>query len=175
MRNKNGKEKSIVHLSDLVPDQKNANKGTQRGRGQLEQSLRRYGAGRSLVVDAEGNVIAGNKTVEAAAELELPLKVVKSDGNELVVVQRTDLNIDSPKGRGLAIADNRTSEVGLDWDVDTLTELSSEVDLTEFFFPNELEELVGDISNVKFEEYDDTVADDIPMCICPECGCKFPK
>jgi len=40
-----------VPLAQLVLDEKNASKGTKRGRELLGQSLERYGAGRSVVVD----------------------------------------------------------------------------------------------------------------------------
>ena len=49
-------------ISDLTPDPQNANKGTERGRGMIEDSLRRLGAGRSILVDKHNRVIAGNKT-----------------------------------------------------------------------------------------------------------------
>ena len=154
MTNTNGSKKSINVLSDLTPDTKNANKGTQRGRGLLEKSLRQYGAGRSVLSDKHGNLIAGNKTIDVAAELDLPVRVVETDGNELVVVQRTDLDIDSEAGRGLAIADNRTGEASLDWDADVLLELSDDIDLTEFWKPEELEELLS-------YEQEEIIADNI--------------
>jgi hypothetical protein len=56
----------LIPIAQLVLDDKNANKGTKRGRELLEQSLRNYGAGRSVLVDSKGHVIAGNKTVETA-------------------------------------------------------------------------------------------------------------
>jgi len=142
---KNG-AKRIGGIADLKPDSKNANLGTQRGRGLLEKSLRQYGAGRSVLADREGNLIAGNKTVDVAAEIDLPVRVVQTDGHELVVVQRTDLDIDSSEGRGLAIADNRTGETGLEWDTDALLDLSASgiVDLEEFWKPEELEKLLGE-------------------------------
>jgi len=71
--------KSIKGIKDITPDKANANKGTQRGRGMVESSLRRYGAGQSILVDKDGNVIAGNKTIEAAQEIGLPVKVVQTD------------------------------------------------------------------------------------------------
>ena len=140
---KNGEHKSITSIADLKPDTKNANKGSQRGRGLLEKSLRQYGAGRSVLTDKNGNLIAGNKTIDVAAELDLPVKVVQTNGEEVVVVQRTDLDIDSAAGRGLAIADNRTSEVSLDWDASVLAELANDVDLLEFWKNDELDELIG--------------------------------
>ena len=57
----------VVPIARLVLDEKNANKGTKRGRELLGESLERYGAGRSVAVDCHNRVIAGNKTVEAAA------------------------------------------------------------------------------------------------------------
>jgi hypothetical protein len=53
------KAKEIQGIQDLVPDDKNANRGTLRGRGLLEKSLRRLGAGRSILVDKDGRVTRG--------------------------------------------------------------------------------------------------------------------
>src|ERR1041384_588040 len=100
--------RKLTDLSSLTPDTHNANQGTQRGRGLLEKSLRQYGAGRSILADKNGVIIAGNKTLETAADLGLPVKVVETDGTELVVVQRTDLDLTRDKAaRELAYADNR--------------------------------------------------------------------
>ena len=41
----------VLPITQLVLDDKNANKGTKRGRELLGESLERYGAGRSVVVD----------------------------------------------------------------------------------------------------------------------------
>jgi hypothetical protein len=108
----------ITRVRDLVPDGKNANKGTERGSGMLEHSLRSYGAGRSVLADKNGRIIAGNKTVEMAASIGMDkVQVVETDGRTLVVVQRTDLDLETDaKAKELAIADNRISEVSLDWD-----------------------------------------------------------
>lgn len=106
--------KDITSIEDLIPDPKNANKGTERGLAMVEDSLRNYGAGRSILVDKDGVVIAGNKCLEAAAELNLPVRVVKTDGHELVVVQREDLDLDDgDKARQLAYADNAPVRWGL--------------------------------------------------------------
>lgn len=40
-----------VDLTDFVPDQDNANQGTQRGQKIIEDSLQEDGAARSIVVD----------------------------------------------------------------------------------------------------------------------------
>jgi hypothetical protein len=109
--------------SGLKPDTQNANEGTQRGRGLLEKSLRQLGGGRSIVADKNGNVIAGNKTLEAAADIDLPVRIIETDGNELVVVKRTDLDLYSEtdlRARQLAYADNKIAEVDLAWKPDQI-------------------------------------------------------
>lgn len=117
-------------LSDLKPDRHNANRGTQHGRAYVEESIRQHGLGRSILVDREGNIIAGNKTHEAAGGLGFEdAIVVPTDGRQLVVVQRTDVDLDSPEGAALAIADNRAAELGLDWDPDELAHLADTFDL----------------------------------------------
>ena len=68
-------------LSDLTPDSHNANKGTQRGLRMLDHSLREYGAGRSIVTDKNGVILAGNKTVERCADIGLDNTIVKDAGN----------------------------------------------------------------------------------------------
>lgn len=127
--------KKVQALEDLEFDRKNANKGTARGRAMLEDSLRKFGAGRSILADREGRVIAGNKTLEVAADIGLPVRVIETDGSELVVVQRKDVDLESKQGRELAIADNRVAELDLAWDDDVLLELQAEgVDVEQFKF-----------------------------------------
>lgn len=135
-----------MRLSDLTPDPHNANRGTERGAGMLEASLREYGAGRSLLVDKHGVVIAGNKTLEAAASVGLDdVVVVQTDGTRLVVVQRTDLDLASdPRAKALGVADNRVAQIGLDWDAQVLQDLVAEgADLGAMFTDKELAELVA--------------------------------
>src|SRR5262245_22824061 len=84
---------SIHALTDLLPDPQNVNRGTERGRAALEQSIREYGAGRAVLIDRHGRIIAGNKTVEQARRLNMPLRVVKTDGHHLIAVQREDLDL----------------------------------------------------------------------------------
>lgn len=128
-------------IADLKPDQYNANKGTAAGRQIVRTSLKTYGAGRSVLVDREGNIIAGNKTTEAATEAGLPIRVIKTDGTELVVVQRTDLDANSKEARELGVMDNRASEKGLEWDAEMLAKLQTDfhTDLSGMFTQDELD------------------------------------
>ena len=110
--------KKLERLDDLTPDSNNFNKHTEFGSKLLEDSLRKFGAGRSILCDKDGNIIAGNGVVETAAVIGMDkIKVVETDGTELVVVRRNDLKLDSPEGRELALADNMTALKGIDLDL----------------------------------------------------------
>jgi hypothetical protein len=170
---------TAARLADLQPDSKNANAGTERGRGMVEESLRRYGAGRSILVDRAGRIIAGNHVAEVAADIGLnDCIVVPTDGCKLVVVQRTDLDLDSPAARALAIADNRTSEVGLSWDLGVMAELAADeaVDLSALFSPVELADLLREAAPTpRFEPVDadhrlDRLSPHCATCRCREVG-----
>lgn len=111
----------------------------------IEDSLRRYGAGRSILADKNMVIVAGNKTLEQAVSIGMDdVIVVQSDGTKLVVVQRTDLDLTTDRAaKELAIADNRASQVSLDWEAEVLISLKDEVDLSQFFYAEEIEELLG--------------------------------
>jgi DNA modification methylase len=137
---------SLQSLTDLTPDPQNANKGTPRGAQMVEDSLRQYGAGRSILVDKHGTVIAGNKTLEAAVSIGLEdAIVVQTDGRRLVVVQRTDLDLATDAAAmELGIVDNRAAELGLSWDAPVLQSLAaSGADLSRLFTTDELAALLA--------------------------------
>ena len=134
-------------LSELTPDHSNANRGTERGRYALEASLRKYGAGRSILIDKHGRIIAGNKTAETAADVGIDdVIVVQTDGRQVVAVQRTDLDLDSNEARELAYADNRVGQLDLDFDpAQILADLNAGVNLDQFWRQDELDALIATI------------------------------
>jgi hypothetical protein len=134
----------VLPLSSLTLDTQNANRGSARGRKMLEDSLRKLGAGRSVLVDREGRVIAGNKTVETARKLGLKeIAVIETDGETLVAVRRGDLDLTTDKRAvELAVADNRVAEIDLDWNAEVLAAL--DIDLGQFWDEEELAELMSD-------------------------------
>lgn len=101
-------------------DLENANEGTDRGKAILKASIQRHGAGRSILVDKNNRIIAGNKTQVAADEVGLrDVLIVETDGSQLVAVRRTDLDLATdPAARQIAYEDNLASEFGLSWNVD---------------------------------------------------------
>lgn len=108
----------IVSIADLTSDANNCRKHNPRNVGGIVTSLQRVGAARSIVIDENNVVLAGNATVEAAAQAGITkLAVVEADGNTVVAVRRTGLS-DKQKAE-LAIADNRTAELAT-WDAEQI-------------------------------------------------------
>lgn len=108
--------KELIDIEELRQDNLNFNKGTYEGETLIKKSLERFKAGRSVLIDKDNNIIAGNKTVQAAATMGMKVRVIETTGDELVAVKRTDIDIDSKEGRELALADNRTAQINLAWD-----------------------------------------------------------
>jgi DNA modification methylase len=107
----------MTTIKDLKFDDKNFNKHTEYGMSLLEKSLRENGAGRSILLDKDNNIIAGNGIVEAAGQIGLEnVKIVEATGDEIIAVKRTDVSLNSHKGREMALADNATAAVDLAWD-----------------------------------------------------------
>lgn len=116
-----------TNIESLVPDNKNFNKGTQFGDHLMDESLRRFGLGRSILIDKNNRIISGNKTAEKAADIGFTdVVVVEVDGNQLVAVKRKDIDLDSAKGRELALADNATGKANLAWDEDLISDISAQ-------------------------------------------------
>lgn len=140
-------------ISELKFDDKNFNKHTQYGMGLLEKSLNQFGAGRSILVDKDNNIIAGNGIVEAAQNAGITkTKVIETDGTELVVVKRKDVALDSEEGRGMALADNATAAADLEWDKDTIGK----------YFDKDYLDQWGVEVGVASENSGETVEDDAP-------------
>ena len=116
-------------VESLVPDNLNANKGTEYGQRLIEESLRKFGAGRSILIDKNNRIISGNKTIENAVNVGLDnVIVVETDGNQIVAVKRKDIDLDSAKGREMALADNATGKANLSWDGDVISQITEQWD-----------------------------------------------
>ena len=114
---------SKIKISDLTPDDKNYNKGTQFGNSLIEKSLRKFGAGRSILLDKNNRIIAGNKTIENAYTIGLEdVLIVETTGNQIVAVKRMDIDLDSKIGRELALADNASAKANIEWDLDNINQ-----------------------------------------------------
>lgn len=114
-------------IDELIPDNENFNKGTEFGDSLMEKSIREFGLGRSIVLDKNNRIIAGNKTTGKAGELGFEkVVVVETDGKTLVAVKRNDIDLDTKQGREFALADNATGKANLAWDEEALQACSQE-------------------------------------------------
>jgi DNA modification methylase len=148
----------MTSIKDLKSDHKNARKRTDRSAKLIAESLQRYGAARSIVIDEDNRILAGNGTIEGAKAAGIKnIRVIETDGTEIIAVKRTGLSEDEKIG--LALADNRTSDLS-DWDKDMLQQLSAEHDLTPWFDADDLAETLGEVEQLPAEGLTD--ADDVP-------------
>lgn len=116
-------------------DAHNYRRHNDRNKKLIKKSLEELGAGRSILLDAENEIVAGNGVFEQAKALKIPVKIVETDGSELIAVKRTDLLTDDDKRKKLAVMDNSTSDSS-EFDIDLLS--------VDFSLP-ELKELGVDI------------------------------
>lgn len=65
------KKANQTKIKDLIPDDKNFNRGSEFGNSLIEKSIRKFGLGRSILIDKNNRIIAGNKTVENAGAIGL--------------------------------------------------------------------------------------------------------
>ena len=108
----------------------------------IVDSLHEVGAARSIVIDENGRVLAGNGTVTAAAEVGIErVQIVDADGDTLVAVRRSGLT-EEQKVR-LGLLDNRTADLA-QWDAHVLAGLADDgVEIGDLFDPVELEALLS--------------------------------
>jgi DNA modification methylase len=145
----------VTSVKDLKSDHKNARRRTDRSASLIAESLKRFGAARSIVIDEDGRILAGNGTVEGAKKAGIDkLRIIEAEGDELIAVRRAGLTEDQKVG--LALADNRSSSDLSEWDNEMLRQLSEEHDLTPWFEDDEL------LAEVLEPEEGLTDADDVP-------------
>ena len=149
-------ESSQVPLEKLKSDPKNARKRTSQSKYLIEESLRRYGAARSIVIDEDNRVLAGNGTIDGAKAAGISnVRMIETDGDEIIAVKRKGLSEDEKVG--LALADNRTADLS-EWDAAMLHSLSQETDIGPWFSEDDVEELLGKADEL--EDIDEDLSDD---------------
>jgi DNA modification methylase len=117
----------------------------------ISKSLKELGTGRSIIIDSENEIIEGNGVYAEAQKLNIPVKIIETNGKELIALKRTDLKTNDEKRKKLAILDNSTSDTS-EFNMDMLTEDNT---------PEELAELGIEIetTDVPVEQIEE---DDIP-------------
>lgn len=141
-------------MAEIKFDERNYRKHNQRNKDLINKSLTECGAGRSILIDNNNEIIAGNGIYEQAQVLNIPVKVVETDGSELVVVKRTDLSTDDEKRKKLAVMDNSTSDSS-EFDLDLLQEDFEIEELKEIGFDNinfELSSVLDELQEGAFSD-----------------------
>lgn len=109
---------TVVALDTLTPSPVNARRRNAKARTALDGSLETFGAARSIVVDGDGVVRAGDGTLDAARAAGITeALIIETEGDRLVVVKRKDWSV--REAIAYALADNRTSDLS-EWDADML-------------------------------------------------------
>tara|TARA_R110001599_G_scaffold285941_1_gene488471 strand:+ start:69 stop:590 length:522 start_codon:yes stop_codon:yes gene_type:complete len=163
----------VSSISELKSDHKNARQRTDRSSNLIKESLQRYGTARSIVIDEDNRILAGNGTIEGAKAAGIKnLRIIETDGTEIIAVRRVGLSEDEKVG--LALADNRTADLS-EWDQEMLHQLSQEHDISDWFTSEDLNTITGDpVLELEppqdFDEIDDDIATEHR---CPSCGYEW--
>lgn len=162
----------MTSIKDLKSDHKNARKRTDRSAELIKESLQRYGAARSIVIDEDNRILAGNGTIEGAKEAGIDrIRVIETDGDEVIAVRRTGLTEEQKVG--LALADNRTADLS-EWDQEMLNRLGEQHDISLFFSQDDLDGIIEteaeQLPPEDFAEVDDDITTEHR---CPSCGYEW--
>jgi len=148
----------VTSINSLISDHKNARRRTDRSAELIKESLQRYGAARSIVIDEDNRILAGNGTIEGAKAAGIKsVRIIETEGDEIIAIKRSGLSEDDKVG--LALADNRTADLS-EWDQAMLHRLSEEHDLSPWFEQEDLDELLA-VTELPPEE-GKTDPDDVP-------------
>ena len=150
-------------MSEIKFDKRNYRKHSDKNKNLINKSLKECGAARSIVIDNNNEIIAGNGIYEQAQKLGIKTKIIETDGSELVVVKRTDLATDDEKRKQLAVMDNSTSDssefdfemLQADFDTEELEDWGLDVDFA--------------IEEETYEEKEDLGVNKT-LLKCPVCG-----
>lgn len=105
--------------SRIKPDSRNYRRHNEKNKRIIKKSLEELGAGRSILLDNDNSIIAGNGVYEQAQNLNIPIRIIETTGNELIAVKRTDIAPDSDKRKTLALVDNHASDTS-DFDTELI-------------------------------------------------------
>ena len=140
-------ETKVIDIKELKFDEHNFNRHNDEGMSLLEKSIKENGLGRSILLDKDNNIVGGNGVTEKAIELgKTKVRIIETDGTELIAVKRTDLTLDSEQGRKMALADNSVAHANLEWNEEELQKAQDEwglvpeewgVEMPDFGLPDE--------------------------------------
>ena len=166
----------VVAVSGLRPHPQNYNRHDSSQVADLRASLRKFGQVRSIVVQADaagdGQLIVAGHGVVAAAQAA-----------GLTALRADVIPADWPPAKVLAYlaADNELArranpdQAQLAALVAQVQQVDAELAALAAGSQARLTELLQEIPEVNFAEYDESVADEVEYLQCPRCGHKWPK
>jgi ParB-like chromosome segregation protein Spo0J len=105
-----------TQIADLVADPENRRAHTARNLAMVVEALQDVGAARSIVIDEDNLILAGNGVTTAAVQAGITkLRVIETAGDEIIAVRRSGLT--PAQKRALALYDNRTAELA-EWNLE---------------------------------------------------------
>ena len=159
----------IIDIDKIYPYTNNPKEHPEEQINKIASSIKNYGFTVPIVVDEDNEIIAGHGRYEAARKLEL---------EELPVIRRDDLN--KAQVKGLRLSDNRVTES--EWNYEQLAVEFEELEFDDYdleltgFNEEEINDITENYDIPEEEpEFDESIADEVEMIKCPECGHEFPK
>lgn len=108
-------------IHDINESTNPMNSGSEYGNKLIKHSIKTLGLGRGIVVDKDNNVICGNKVLKNAKQLGYnKIRVIETQGDELVVVKRVDIGANTKIGLEMALVDNLACLENIEWDAKTI-------------------------------------------------------
>jgi hypothetical protein len=133
-------------LSDFTTQKANVNRHKVRGMGALENIISKEGWIGAITTAANGETFAGSARLEVSLDRfgdEIEPITVHTTGDRPVIVIRDDIpTADDPRAIRLGVGDNRISELNYDPDIELLSAIAEEVDISDMYFESELAALV---------------------------------
>ena len=146
-------------ISDLKFDDRNANKHSEYGMQRLEKGLRKNGLGRSILISSDNKIIAGNGVTETAGAIGIEdVRIVETDGTEIIAVKRTDIKSGTKEFYEMALSDNIIAKDNIVMDAEVTNAICEEYEIEDYkieYVPTENEdeqqEATGLMMNIQFD------------------------
>jgi len=130
-------------------DPDNPREHNPRNIGMIADSLQEVGPGRSILIDENNVIIAGNGTVEAAAQVGITKVRIVDIPDDEILARRWTTKTDAQKRRG-SLYDNRTTDLS-DWNREQMEALREESMLERLFTDEEMAHLFRDPTQIQVD------------------------